>query len=70
MITVDTLTAAQVREAQDLNPEKISSERAGHALGFALYHTTGGLPVYPPADWIEDARKSIVIFLNRRAGGQ
>ena len=59
VITVENLTADQVREARDRWPEWISSERSANALGLPESHTHGGLPVYPSTIEMFHAREYI-----------
>lgn len=66
LVTADSLTEWQIRDAVDRWPEHISSEISATALGIPESHTSGGLPCYPPAAEIEYARKRIAILLSGR----
>lgn len=64
VVTVDNITAAQIRAASDLWPEWISSECAANALGLPESHTRGGLPLYPPPHAMYNARDVIARIIS------
>jgi len=63
VVTAEDITAEQIREAADRWPHWISSERSANALGLPESHTPGGLPLYPPANGIHEARASIAAVI-------
>lgn len=66
-IHADNISADEIREAQDLAPEQISSECAADALGLPYWDHYEDKRVWPCIERMREARERCAAILNARA---